>query len=378
MTVRELQVLINESAMNTAFARREKPINLLDMATIPLTLVVELAHELRPAGIGNGLGKAVVLHHPFDVQILNSNQAVRFYQLPTEFVGKVKALVGYLFVQFGNLQPGLIPALAALLGLAQLALIPFKAAFGLAQMFGIRESLPVTGNGKVLKSQIKPNLPALIGRVVNLLLYLNRGEILAALGSRHGKVFHNAFNRAMQDNLDPANFRNVQLATFNLETLRKPAGLLTVLLFEVWEFSLLIKEVAIGGIEVAKCLLRSLRIHIFEPVVISLLFEFGKLQGSIVVGQSLAGFGVGINALTKEVVVDKATTAKLLRQFALLLDIWVNPVLVSTFDIHGYNYSIDCVRKQICSKERTSPYIPNLKDWVLRANSITSLRPGKR
>lgn len=361
MTVRELQVLINESAMNTAFARREKPINLLNVAAIPLALVVELAHELRPAGITDGLGKAMVAYHPLDVQIFNSSELVRFYQLPAKLVSKVKALVGYLFVQFGNLQPSLITAIAPLLRLAQFALISGKATFGLSQVFRIRESLPVTGNGKVLKSQVKANFPTLIDRSVNFLLHLNRGEILTALGSRHGKVFHNAFNRAMQDNLDPANFRNVQLATINLETLREPAGLLTVLLFEVRKLSSLVKKVAIGGIKVAKCLLRSLRIHIFEPVVISLLFEFGKLQGSIVVGQALAGFDVGINAPTKEVVVHKAATAKLLRQLVSLLAIRVNPILVSAFDIHSYKYTTNCVRKQICSKEKKSPYIPGLK-----------------
>lgn len=347
--------------MNTTFARREKPINLLDMATIPLTLVVEFPHKLRPASVANGLGKAMVLYHPLDIQVLNSNQLVRFYQLPAKLVSKVAALVGYLLVQLSHLQPGLIPAFTAFLSFAQLALVSGKTAFGLAQVLGIRESLPVTGNGKVLKSQVKADLPTLIDRGINFLLHLNRGEILTALGSRYGKVFHNAFNQAVQDNLDPTDFGNVQLVTVNLETLREPAGLLTVLLFEVREFSPLIKEVAIGGIEVAKCLLRSLRIHIFEPVVISLLFEFGKLQGSTVVGQALAGFGVGINALTKEVVVHKAATAKLLRQLVLLLIIRVNPVLVSAFDIHSYKYITNCVRKQICSKEKKSPYIPGLK-----------------
>lgn len=347
--------------MNATLAGREKPVNLFDMAAIPLALIVKLPDKLGPAGITNRLGKVMVSHHSFDVQILNSNQAVSPYQLPAKFVGKVKALVGNLLVQFGHLQSGLIPAFTAFLSFAQLALVSGKTAFELAQVLGIREPLPVTGNSKVLESQVQPDLPALVSRFVNLLLYLNRGEILTGLGSRYGKVFHNALNRAMQDNLDPTDFGDIQLVTVNFKTLRESASLLTVLLFEGRKIGSLVKEVAIGGIKVTKCLLRSLRIHILEPVVIGLFFQFGKLQSSIMIGQPLAGSSVGINALTKKVVVHKAATAKLLRQLVLLLIIRVNPVLVSAFDIHNYKYITNCVRKQICSKERKSPYIPGLK-----------------
>lgn len=361
VTVREFQILIDESAMNTTLARREEPVNLLDMATIPAVFVLKLPDKFRPAGITDRLGKVVVLHHSFDVQILNNDKLIRFHQLPAKFVSKVKALVGYLFVKFSHLQPSLVPAIAAFLRLAQFALVSGKAASGLAQVFRIGEPLAVTGNGKVLKSQVKPYLPTLIHWIVNLLFYLNRGEILTALGSRYGKVFHNALNRAMQDDLDPTNFRNIQLVTVNPETLRKPAGLLTVFLFELRELSPFIKEVAVSGIKITKGLLCGLRIYVLKPGVIRLLFEFCKLQGGIVIGQALAGFGIVVNALAEKVVIDKAHRAELLRQIALLLAIWVDSVFVSTFDIHSYKYTTFCVRKQTCSKERTSPYIPGLK-----------------
>jgi hypothetical protein len=345
LSIGELKIIVDETAMKTTFGTWEKPINLFNMAAVPLPFVLKLPHELRPAAIGDRLSQLMVFDHPFHIQVFNGDVLVLLNQLTTELVKKVLPLVGYLFVKPGNLQPGLVSALRTFLFPAQRALQLNQLLLRLSEVFGRTEPAPVTGNSKVLKSQIKTSVATLIGWVFNLPFHLDRGEIFTALGSRYGNIFHNAFYWAVKDDLDPTDLGEIDRLTIKLKALRESTGLLTVFLFEGWKVGLLVKKVVVGGIQVSKGLLKCLGLSLVKPNVIRLLFEFCQSQGGIVVGETLACLGIVVDSLAKKVVVSEATAAELFGQLNLLLSIRVKTELVGRLDKHTYSYTLIVVNQ---------------------------------
>lgn len=66
--------------MKTTFGTWKKPIDLLNVATVPLAFVVEMVNKLRPAYISDGFSKVVIFQHPLNVQVLNGYELVLLYQ----------------------------------------------------------------------------------------------------------------------------------------------------------------------------------------------------------------------------------------------------------------------------------------------------------
>lgn len=331
--------MIDETAVKTTLGTWEKPVNPFDVTAIPLPLVAELSHELRPTNVRDSFGETVVLKHALHVQVFDYDDLVFVNQSPTEFVKEILPLVGYLLVLPGYFKSGFLSAIAALLCLAQLALQSFEPALRPGEVFGVGKSLSIAGYSKILQAKIDADLPPCIGWFINLLLHLDGGKISTALGFRYGQIFHFTFNRAVQDDPYQAHLGNEQLVAFYPETLRKAAGLPIMLLFELWEFSTLIKKVAVGHVQVPKRLLQDLGIGLLKPAIFGLFLKMGQGYSRSMIGEALASFGIGINTLSQKVIVGEATCAKLPGKLLLLFSGWIDSIFIGAFDIHVYKYS---------------------------------------
>lgn len=107
-------------AASASAAARFKSTDLQQVLSSPFGLVLQLPEELAPRNIRYSLCKAVVLHHPRDVQVFNrqAGDLVFASQPVRQLVQEIIPPVADFLVEFCHLQNRLLPVLAALLFLA--------------------------------------------------------------------------------------------------------------------------------------------------------------------------------------------------------------------------------------------------------------------
>jgi hypothetical protein len=350
---RQFQDRVNFSTPAAQFGRGKESTYLLDVASVPLALVLALTHKGTPRSIRNRLGHSVILEHPHHVQILEADQAIPIHQTPRQLVLEVPTLVGYLLVLPGQEQSHLLVTLAALLASGQAALQPSQSLLRFSQVARVgdgstvdRISVLTTGllvavkqrvveqRGKVHHTQVNTSLLALVGRFVYLDLALDRDEILAALGSRNGHVLHLSLNGAVKDGLDPTDLGQVDTVALNLEPLGVTDGLFASLALEGGVVSPLLEEVDVGPVQILEFLLQHLAVCLLEPGVLRLAFQLCKPNVALEVAQALTCLPIVGLAQGQAPVVDEPGVAELDSQSSLLLLIGVYPVLEGFLDEH--------------------------------------------
>jgi len=238
--LRQLQGRVDLPTRTAQLGRGEKSTYLLDLAAVPPTLVLALAHKRTPRSIRNRLGHPVVLEHPGHIQVLETDQPVPIYQAPRLLVLKVPTLVGYLLVLPGQESLHFLVALAALLASGQTALQSSQSLLCFSQVARVGDGSTVNGmcvliavkqctvkqRGKVHQTQVDTRLTTHVDWFVYLNLALDRDEILAALGSRYGHVLHLSLDGAVKDGLDPTGLGQVDAVALDLEPLWVANGLL--------------------------------------------------------------------------------------------------------------------------------------------------------
>src|SRR3990167_1383609 len=86
--------------------------------------------QLKPGGVGYGLGKTMIPQHSFAIKFFHSDDAIFIYQVPAEFVSKVLAPVNYPFMNMRYSLPPVSSFHCALFGLGQFPLRFSKGLFG--------------------------------------------------------------------------------------------------------------------------------------------------------------------------------------------------------------------------------------------------------
>jgi len=134
--------------------------------------------------------------------------------------------------------------------------------------------------------------------------------------------------------------RNIQqpLLNINFEMLMDAKRLLPVFAFEFRKPGAFIKKIVVGNIQATQRLLKRLRINIFQPLTIWLLFHVSHHSGSISVRQPLlfGAFvdGKKINSFSQESIVDEPTRSKMLREQHFLGFVRVKPEFERFIDYH--------------------------------------------
>ena len=326
-------MLIDSPTARTGLRRREEAVDFLAMATIPSPFVPDKGDELRPSGIADGLCQVAILDHAFDVQIFKGDDAIFSHQSFAQFVVKVPALIGYPFVQPGDLEALLFPVGRPFDLARQSTLFSGKSFLSLSQMFGIVYLFAGAEGGKVFETQVNADMSTFIVRFVYLHLTLYRDVILTALGFRDGAIFHLAFNRTVEDGLDPTDFGQVDFRTFDFEALRVADRLFSSLGFELGVLGPTLKKILVGDVQVFDLRLQDLTIGLLKPFGLRLTFKLCDLFLDRVIAQATARFFVVGFASNQTPIVDKPSVSKLDCQSVLLFSIRFEPILKRLFDL---------------------------------------------
>lgn len=223
------------------------------------------------------------LTHIGNLQVFKDQKRVFVSQSRAQLMGEVMAAIGNRLVN--------------LVDSCLLPLVPIRASHHARQFaLGLRKLLLMalertergnylacTDGGKYLDTHINPN-----GRIawMNRDIHFNldpEAYIPVIATPRDGDVLDGAFNRSVLDEWHPADLRQIDTATFHLESLRIAKGIIEELLAKCGGISKPCKEIRVCAFKVFKGLLKHLTIDFFEPIPIIRLLPKREKSGGVVV-----------------------------------------------------------------------------------------------
>lgn len=207
-TVRER--FINKRTTARTSLRCIPGVNEYYASTSIFSFVGDKLHQLKPGGIGDGFSQAVVMKHPFSVQLFKSDYAVLIDQSPAEFMGEILPSVGYPLVDMrhglASKHPGrrsLINFREFPLGFSQISFIP-------PQKSGIRHLLTIGQSGKTCEANIDANRLFGYGQRRRFHLATKAGIPLTCRMTAERQCFKFSLNRPVKFNL-----KNTELSHFD-------------------------------------------------------------------------------------------------------------------------------------------------------------------
>src|SRR5262245_45875508 len=130
-----------------------------------------------------------------------------------------------------------------------------------------------------------------------------------------GCALQGPINRLRLPNDNPADFRNRDAATFELDSLRNAERLMrAVFLLELGKARPLLKKVVKRPLAIGEGLLQQLRVDLFQPLETRLVLQFGQLSRKLRPGDGLAGLLRGLFSTLKRPVGDKPARARITRE----------------------------------------------------------------
>ena len=142
--------------------------------------------------------------------------------------------------------------------------------------------------------------------------------------------------------------------------------LFSIFLFKVWKFKTISKKVIIRSIQTTQGLLKGLRVRLFEPNSIGLLFKFGQHLCCIVIAKTLFFMSLVRNivvySLTEKVIVNKAGLTKTGRKSFLLFYCWIQAILERF--VYGFKHIYNIYRYHVNVKD----YLKGGKQFLSQIN----------
>lgn len=122
---------------------------------LPGRLVLELAGQLTPRGVSNGLGQLVIFEHAAYIETLHADDIVVPDQLCGELMQVVLPAVGNVLMLAGQAETGLLPVTAALWLSGQPPLENSELLLCFLQVLGVIVLLTIRGDDQILDAHIK-------------------------------------------------------------------------------------------------------------------------------------------------------------------------------------------------------------------------------
>ncbi|HEY7153444.1 MAG TPA: hypothetical protein VH575_05760 [Gemmataceae bacterium] len=163
--------------------------------------------EQRPSRIADGLRQAAIVDHAVDFQVLNRQKAETVDDLAGCLVGEIQTPESNPFVETGNRLAPLGTFGRTLLDFAQASLGFGEHLFVATEEAGTVDALPAGEGSKGMQSHVDAGLfLALFEGLGHVDLAGKTSVPLAGGRALEGASFRLAFQRAMQDDLDSADF----------------------------------------------------------------------------------------------------------------------------------------------------------------------------
>lgn len=176
------------------------------------SFVLEHFEEASPRSIADMLGKTMIAHHSFDIQILNSNPAELQSQASAQFVLEITPLIGNPDVASGDLESGFAPIPASLLLPAQSPLQQLQFSLALEQEMRIWDACSIGQSSEVCQANINADALILV-RMLNDWHFdftTEHGEPLSSTIGFDGQSLGYASWDSMQDDWDVPNLGAIQ------------------------------------------------------------------------------------------------------------------------------------------------------------------------
>lgn len=151
---------MNNTAATGTPLRSSAGVNLDKQAPGAFSLGLENTEEHTPRCVADAFGKMFVFNHAADVQLFNGDGVVSVNDFPSQFMQKVTALLGNVFVRLGNKKPRLFPTRRSALSARQALLRFFKPFLGANKEFWRVNSFAVARCDKTFQPDINAAAPA--------------------------------------------------------------------------------------------------------------------------------------------------------------------------------------------------------------------------
>lgn len=346
-------------AVITPFRRGEEAVHHTQFLPVPGTFVGQHAAKSAHANIGKRTGKAMILHHAVNVQVLDGDKIKTPYQVRSDLVQIIRSTVSDVLLNAGNVQSCLLPSTASLGPAGKRLLSLSQFAQGLAEISHVGYVLPIGQRGKAIDAEINADALAGLRQGLNFFIKTERDEVFPGrfLDYRYRRGF--TLKRPAPMDIKPAKTSNTKVAIVTIP-LEGAAGvfsrLLTPLLFENWIFIFPVKKPTEGSLQMPEGLLNGDARCFVQPSCSFFLFQRSKQRRCFMVADALMFLEPCIDAKAEKIIVDKAARAKDAGRHGGLLFRWVKTIAVSDFHIYNLQHVTGIVKPY--NKERSGVPLP--------------------
>lgn len=277
------------------------------LSTSFFRFVREQGKECTPGTIGNTPCEVSVSDHALNVQIFNVNRFVMLDVVIRQFVKEVFTLIRYPFVSASDFNAGFVPSIGALNPSSERPLLSTKIRERGLEKHRVGCNKPVRINSERLDTDIYPYGLMRFGR-------RSFGNEVAGKGNKpfarrsttEGDGFDLSLSRAGEEQLEPTNFCNGEVASFEFPATTPNCNrVVTILSFEprVARFLPLLhssEERLEGPIQNLQRFLKGFRRNVISR---NMFTEFRQLVNLIVEGYRFFSCPVAINPLLKSYVI---------------------------------------------------------------------------
>lgn len=204
--------LRNISSTVTTYLRSAIWIHTDDFATSAFCLVAKHLDELIPTGIRYRFSEMMIMDHPIDIQLFDSDETILVNETSTKFMEEIHPLVSDLFMASGNFDPCFTSVIASFDFTTKPSLQSFESSFRLDKASRVFDLCSIGEAGEPFQSNINTRLFISIRMPDSLsCIILNRktGIPFARLHPFDSQRLDVTFDRSMHHDRNVPNFGNM-------------------------------------------------------------------------------------------------------------------------------------------------------------------------
>ena len=282
---------VDVTAGRAHLAARKPAVYLHDLAPVALGLGLQQSGKHPNSGVRNAAREAVVFNHPAQVQVFNANRIESLHHVGGELVRCIHSGIRDLCVQLGDGAHRMLAPVAALGFTCQVALQERHSLSMLVPVLRVGDAFAGGQRGKPIQAKVNADSKPCFWKL-NWLQLNNERNKVATRGIKHDAqagCVKNGVTRPLD--LDGADLCQRQGTRLNVQleaTLGVLRALRAVLALEVRVGGAFLKEVLVGGLQVAQALLKRHAGNIVQPRHIRLGFQLGERSAGLRVANALA------------------------------------------------------------------------------------------
>ncbi len=271
--------------------------------------------------------------HAFQVQRFARDRVVLFDDQSRKLMSEVGAFVGNLLVLTSQCATSFCPIRAAFLATRQPARGALDLSLGAPKETRVYSDAAVGVSGETIEPHINTDCRFSFNRRLGQI-----GEIefndqtdmpFASCAARECRALQRRVTGSRLSDGDPTNFRNIDAAIFEFNSLRDSERLMrAVFFFELRKARTFLKEVFKCSLTISESLLQKLRVDLFQPLEARLVFQFAQFNRKLRPGDGFASLFVAFLSARQRPVKDKPSRARITRERHLLFSGRIDPELV--------------------------------------------------